>query len=523
MSEHKAERNKMEKISRGIIGGVSVLFLLLLSVLNLCFTADVAYDQSERVRISNDLPLDSILIGVLIVGMLFGVVRICDKLAAKGKFREIWLYIIFCGIYLLAGGWLIGAVGEALREDPLHVYETAREFAEGDYRALETGGYIFRKLHQLGLVTYERILGLISPNVKFIFWVNLLLVNGINYFIYKLADMIFVHNRRVNVITICLSYFFLPQFFFVVFAYGLIPGFFFMLLGIWFMEKYFMEKKQYQWVLSIVCVSVAVLLKSNYLIAGITLAILCFLQFLKKRELGLLVIALLIVIVPVGAQKVLPAIYHLETGLEINEGEPMLTYVAMGINPMNEGRGPGWYDGSNYMWYQDTGYDNEATTQKAKDCIENCFWVYRQDPVGSAKFFMRKIASQWCEPLFQSVWSGPLATMGQQVETESLQKLYRGEGMEPALRIWMKSLLLLVNLLATMYLVVKRKEKHGTEFAFVFFVGGFLFHLFWEAKSQYIYPYVFVLLPSCAWMVAYLYEKLTKVLSKNMGKIDSEN
>ncbi len=518
MSERKQGKNPIENFSRITIWGFSAFFLLLLCVLNLCFSAFVAYDQSERVAIVRDLPFDSLLIGLLLVAFLWGVVILCEKLAQKGKFRELWLYLFFCALYLLGGGLLISNVGEVLREDPLRVYETARQFAVNDYQALEAGGYIFHKLHQLGLVTYERILGLVSFDVKFLFWINLLLVNGINYLTYKLADLTFAHNRRVNVVTICLSYLFLPQFFFVVFAYGLVPGFFFMLLGIYLIERYFRDKKWYQWLLAVSCVAVAALLKSNYLIAGITMGILCFLQFWKKREKILLLIALLSVLVPVGAQKTLPLVYQLETGMEINAGEPMLTYVAMGINPMNEGIGPGWYDGSNYMWYKDTGYDNQATAQKAKDCIENCFVVYRQDPVGSAKFFMRKIVSQWCEPLFQSVWSGPLEVMGQQAETEGLRKLYRGEGAEPILRICMKALLVLVNVLALGYLFVKRKEKPGTEYAYVFFVGGFLFHLFWEAKSQYIYPYVFVLLPSCAWMVVYLYEKLTKVLSKKHGK-----
>ncbi len=35
-------------------------------------------------------------------------------------------------------------------------------------------------------------------------------------------------------------------------------------------------------------------------------------------------------------------------------------------------------------------------------------------------------------------------------------------------------------------------------------LDGFLFHLFWEAKSQYMYPYAFVLIPLCAYMMAKL-------------------
>lgn len=31
--------------------------------------------------------------------------------------------------------------------------------------------------------------------------------------------------------------------------------------------------------------------------------------------------------------------------------------------------------------------------------------------------------------------------------------------------------------------------------AYLFLIGGFLFHIFWEGKSQYIYQYLLVLVP----------------------------
>lgn len=32
-------------------------------------------------------------------------------------------------------------------------------------------------------------------------------------------------------------------------------------------------------------------------------------------------------------------------------------------------------------------------------------------------------------------------------------------------------------------------------FSLIFFAGGFVFHLFWETKSQYMLPYVVLLIP----------------------------
>ena len=33
----------------------------------------------------------------------------------------------------------------------------------------------------------------------------------------------------------------------------------------------------------------------------------------------------------------------------------------------------------------------------------------------------------------------------------------------------------------------------------VIFIGGFLFHILWEAKGQYTLPYCVCLLPMCVW------------------------
>lgn len=54
----------------------------------------------------------------------------------------------------------------------------------------------------------------------------------------------------------------------------------------------------------------------------------------------------------------------------------------------------------------------------------------------------------------------------------------------------------------------RRNRKYDCNYIFLFFTGGFLLHIIWEAKSQYVYPYVFILLPCCAKEMALLSEKI---------------
>lgn len=500
----------MKKAAEIVVLSLSLVFLFVLIALKLMASASVAYDKSERVSIQGEFPLVAILMAALIVSVLFAITKLCKNAKA--------LYLVFCGITLLAGILYIWGVGGQLREDPLHVYETALQLSNKDFQAFEPGGYIFHKAHQLGLVTYERLLGLITFDVRLIFLLNLLFVNGINYLTYRLADLCFGQKERVNVLTVCLSYLFLPQFFFVVFAYGLVPGFFFLLLGIYLVQKYFKNGGALCAVLSIVSVTVAAGFKSNYLIGGIVVALLALLHAMKQKQGRMLFVALTALALPVCTLKALPLVYQLETGLPAVEGEPMITYVAMGVNPMNDGAGPGWYDGSNYNWYKNAGYDHTKTVERAEECLRNCMTVYKNEPVKTLKFFGRKTISQWCEPMFQSVWSGPLEAMGQQADSPILRPLFRGEGPEPYLREWMNGMLLLLYVGAFAFLIICRSGEHGMEYAFLFFIGGFLFHLVWEAKSQYIYPYVFILIPSVASTLDFMYHEIPKKPRKTKVK-----
>ena len=38
----------------------------------------------------------------------------------------------------------------------------------------------------------------------------------------------------------------------------------------------------------------------------------------------------------------------------------------------------------------------------------------------------------------------------------------------------------------------------------IYLSGGFIFHLIWETKSQYVYPYVYLLLPLSAFGLDYI-------------------
>ena len=54
-------------------------------------------------------------------------------------------------------------------------------------------------------------------------------------------------------------------------------------------------------------------------------------------------------------------------------------------------------------------------------------------------------------------------------------------------------------------------------------IGGFFYHLFFEAKSQFIFPYFILMIPLAAIGFTKVNENLMKLLKDNVEGINNEN
>lgn len=476
-----------------MLGIISLCVVAGMFLANVVCTVYVDY-ASERVSIEPNRGT-FLLVAVLLLAMFFIVARISDKINEK------ILFALLSGLLLLAGGYLIVNGNGMLRCDPLYVYDTAREMSQGDYSCLEKDGYIYYFPHQLGIITYDRLIRLIGTEAKTIFVFNLLEVLGINFFMWRMADSLFEKNHTVNVLTIVLTFLFAPQLLFVMFAYGLVPGFFCMMAAFYCGIRYFEQKKIRYWVLAIVLTCLAVFIKKNFLIGAIALTIWAVLKVAEEHRYKELVLALIVMPCCLLFGSLTEALCELESGMEMNAGVPSLLYIGMGINPYNEALGPGWFDGSNWSYFTQVNQDSEAAQKLAVELIGIYWEQIKADPVHAVKFFLRKSITVWCEPLFQSVWSGPLEEFDQTVSTDFLNELYGGGEVEKVLYGYTKGFLILILGMASLFAIVRSTPHRQMNLLFLLTIGGFLFHLFWEAKSQYTYPYVFVLILPCAYMI----------------------
>lgn len=502
----------MEKVHAFLLRCLQIISLLtvgLVFILNFLYTATVSSDAKEIVTIKAHT-LKSVgfvlLIGIFLLALTF----------LKGfleKIKEKHIFFALSIVYVVAGIYLIGNVDHILRADALFVSRAANNLLSGDsLAALQKGGYIYQYPHQVGLMLYDMILYVFCRYTAINFIANLGFVFGINYLIYKITDLLF-ENRLINNLSIILSFAFLPQFFFILFAYGNIPGLFFMVFAFYHTLRFCKNHSVLNLVLMALGACLAVTLRKNFLIGVVAIAIYLCLEMLKKfsaKRVIALVCVFIGLIVPL---KILPQAFVKDAS-----GMPSTLWIAMGTDIDNNKRGPGWYDESNNTIFMQSGYDSEIAHNMGVEKIKQNLEKIVNEPLKAGKFFVKKTVSQWCNPLYQSLWSGPLEESRQYTHTRLLKSLYTGGTAEKALSDMMKIYMLAFFGFALYFVIKYHKQYSGWELFFMVFIGGFIFHIIWEGKSQYVYPYFFSLMPFVAFSAANILIKCNALIKIKKAK-----
>ncbi|MBO4991538.1 MAG: hypothetical protein J6E42_05230 [Firmicutes bacterium] len=496
--------------------GVAVLALLL----GLCLTQRVYITQNKQ---------EQVVVQGLTAGFyMFLVVSTAVLLAlckALGRVSERTLFLVGTILYGIAGCYLIVNVEPELRADAQGVFTAALQFNAGDFSSLDKGNYMFSYPHQLGLMTLERLwlaLGGVTTEsesaafgVRLLFAINLGYVILINFLLWQLSRLWFVKGEdRESLIprySILLSFLFLPQLFFILFVYGSLPGMACILAAAFFLTKWFRqggeERSRLYFALTVVAAALAVMVRNNYMIGVLALMAATFLRLLQKRHLRDLALILCLALTLSAPMKLLRPCYEAITGAEIGEGMPMSLYAAMAMQEGN--RGNGWYNSYSINTYVGADYDSEVADAQARDDIEAQLDEFRDDPAYAVRFYGEKVRSIWCDPTFQSIWSGPLDDMGQETHTLFLKEIYSAGPVYERIASFCQVVVIQIlgfALAATVRLMGRKgkdeevvaEQRPEVLFPVIFLVGGFLFHILWEAKSQYVFMYLVGLIPLAA-------------------------
>ena len=158
---------------------------------------------------------------------------------------------------------------------------------------------------------------------------------------------------------------------------------------------------------------------------------------------------------------------------------------------------PGWWDDYYHEnLYVDSGYNGQLASEMAKENIGERLEKFKEDPGYTADFFYKKMVSQWCDPTFEGFW---ISRYDKGVTISGIVDNILNRD----LRGWITEFLDLYQTFiywtALLFVILNRKNNNvflwlpGTAV-----IGGFLFHMIWEAKGQYTLSYFVLLIPYSA-------------------------
>lgn len=491
--------NKLNKLgdilhtfSVKVIIYLSIILFSGLAILNTLITAYFSdnYKEWTYYRIDNLL-----VIAFLFATSIFIFLVIDHKLsiAKLNEKRLIILLMIFT--FAVCVIW-VRITHSTPVADRLYVSMDATAFIQGDYSALEVGNYLYKYPYQLGIVALieliYRVVGI--DHFLVVQYLNSVAVCVSFYALYRIVKLTF--GDKVTKLTIILLYGCLSPMFFSTYVYGNMFGLAFTTVALWMEIAYLKHRKSLYMVMAILGISLGLILKNNYSIVLIAMIILLFLDFLRNKEWLSIIFAVLMLSTTIFTTSLLHSYYSYKSGIKINEGVPMVSFIAMGLQ---EGWfGKGTYNKYTVNTYETAHYNEEKATEVSMDYIKNRFTYFKENKGKALSFFSEKIALQWTEPTYMSIWESNCANNHNKEISKFTQSMYVG--------FWHNLVVGFMNfyqsfiwICAAVYIIIKRKSLDAKHmFLAIIIIGGFLCHLLWEAKSQYIIQYFIFAIPYAA-------------------------
>lgn len=503
--------SKLYLFSRDFIQITSLLLTAFLFLGGFLFTCRAENMETQEVLTVIDNPF----LGVL--GILLSAVLLCaccrPVCRNAAKYKPVLLFLVL-GWVMTLGGALILFGKTVPAADAMSVYSAAESLAKGDTTVIHpTDSYLSYYPQQVGLLAFFEIcirfwhlLPVDLPAYHFIKCIYVLLTCAIIYFQYATVRLLW-EDDRADCIYLILAGANLPLIMYSSFVYGEIPSFAALSAGIFCLLKMLKKPRKPEIpsrtafpakyaIASLCALTLSVMLRKNSLILIIAVLLVTFLEWCGSRRHFLLLYVLLCAVLALNILPATQKYYERRAQNHLQSGVPPMSYFAMGMQESS--RGNGWYNGFNFNTYQDTGMDREATEEISRQAAADRLAYFREHPGYAVRFYLGKHLSQWADGTYASR-QATLATFGGR--RPFFQSLYEGE-YSRFYNAYCNTLQNMVYLGCLLFFLSgMSRHKRAPLYLYLGIIGvlgGFLFHIIWEANSRYIFPYSLLLMPYAA-------------------------
>ena len=284
---------------------------------------------------------------------------------------------------------------------------------------------------------------------------------------------------------------FYPFAMYVVFCYGTMIGFSLAMTAAMFMFIYFDRRRLVYMIPCGIAMTLSLIMKSNYAIVLVGIALyLLFDSVMTKKLKSTIGLVIVLAIYIAGSRSLNIAVEKL-TDTPLAQGIPKIAWVAMGMN--ESVNTPGWFDNYNGYVYEKNNRDQDATVAEAISHIkQRGKAILTTNPL---RFYYKKITSQWNNPTWECF---DMQERESHTPDYAIKAAVR-DGNNTVWKEFMNIVQTLINFGVLIYIAECWKRFDSLTvyelFNAVLMIGGFVFFTFWEAKSQYVAPYYFVIIP----------------------------
>lgn len=450
------------------------------------------------------LAKDHVFLNLLVAVLTFFSMKfIADWMLKKNQDRRIRILLIGTVCYAFSLSLIWAAFSKCFpTADQASVYYGAKHFAADYYGDLAyKNSYFSCYPHQMGLALYQEILFRIFHTESFhlLQGINAVCNGIIVWTLYRIVKIVF-HSKRTEIYVLLLSILCFPLFWYTPFVYGELPSLAFAFLGVWFLLESTRKEKNILWIiLSLIAFYLASLVRKNTLILVIAVFLTLTVWIIREKRYWYILYELIFLVICTMAIPVTVKSYEFRSGKQLNDGEPWISFVVMGLQE-KEGMPPGWYNGYNFTTYAyDSDYDQKKAISISQSDLREREQYFAEHPKETGRFFFDKFRAEWLNTGFSCFDF----TAGKYYDRHPVVESFFSGKAFYVMRFVMDKYQFYIFLFAFIYVFAnlfwKNQKQSILDYIFlVTILGGAVFYLVWEGNGRYVFPYFVMALPYAA-------------------------
>ena len=491
---------------------LAILIPLAVSGLHITIFESIYGKYEESITFLTDSLVPNVALTALVLVVLLTARALIER------FARIRLDRVLCVVWFAAALFWVLGIGLVQEVDCKDVMDAAKLFARGNYRPMRMA-YFSAYPYQLAVCLFMEAVMRLFPWLDinlFMQVLNVILSTCTMGLLSALAEMVF-ENRSARIATQLMMMAFVPFLLFNTYVYGTIPMIFFCALAFVCFALYMKKRALRYAVVAMIALACAYAAKQNALIVILALTICGVLDVVTTRDVKLPVMMILALVLGTLLSSFAVWQYEVRSGMQLGANVSALARLVMGLQESETCAG--WFNGYTAPFIDLEVSAEEQAAIAAVD-LRARLAEFAADPGMAISFFKDKYLSQWLEPGYSTLWWGYRCSWEGRYNGLAIL-LYREESPIRAIAEgYMNLYQQAMYILAVIGTAASLKKRGNVTVLMlpVTIIGGFLFHMLFEAKSQYIFVYAVYLMPLAGYGLAVVGAWIGEWVSKRLKK-----